>query len=123
MWSRMLAERELTPHQFGVLMALDAIGETYQQKLSAFVGIDPRNAVPVIDGLRERDLLERTSDPSDRRRHLLRLTLAGTALVDKLRDAGDEIEGELLSGLTAREQATLHRLLHKLFVSVHRDSK
>jgi MarR family transcriptional regulator, lower aerobic nicotinate degradation pathway regulator len=123
MWSRMLAERDLTPHQFGVLMALHGLGETYQQKLSGFVGIDPRNAVPVVDALRERDLVERAADPGDRRRQLLRLTTAGAELVDELREAGEVIEAELLGGLTAREQATLHRLLHKLFRSVHGESE
>jgi DNA-binding MarR family transcriptional regulator len=122
-WSRMLAERDLTPHQFGVLMALHGLGETYQQKLSAFVGIDPRNAVPVVDALRERDLVERAADPADRRRQLLRLTAAGAALVGELREAGEVIEAELLGGLTAREQATLHRLLRKLFRSVHGESE
>jgi DNA-binding MarR family transcriptional regulator len=119
----MLAERDLTPHQFGVLMALHGLGETYQQKLSAFVGIDPRNAVPVVDALRERDLVERAADPADRRRQLLRLTAAGAALVGELREAGEVIEAELLGGLTAREQATLHRLLRKLFRSVHGESE
>ena len=32
LWARMLAEHDLTPHQFGVLMALDGLGESYQQR-------------------------------------------------------------------------------------------
>ena len=115
LWARMLAERDLTPHQFGMLMAVHALGETYQQRLSTFVGIDPRNAVPVVDGLRARDLVERAADPTDRRRQLLRATAAGSALIDELRDAGQEIESELLAGLDAGERQALHRLLHKLF--------
>jgi DNA-binding MarR family transcriptional regulator len=123
LWSRMLAERDLTPHQFGVLTALSTLGETYQQRLSAFVGIDPRNAVPVVDGLRRRELVERAPDPTDRRRQLLRLSSAGAALVDELRAAGAGIEDELLGGLDARERAALHRLLHKVFRSVHGDAE
>jgi DNA-binding MarR family transcriptional regulator len=118
LWARMLAEHDLTPHQFGVLMALGSLGESYQRRLSEFVGIDPRNAVPVIDGLRRRELVERAPDPTDRRRHLLRLSRAGADLVSVLRTAGSVIEDELLAGLDAEERATLHRLLHKLFGSV-----
>jgi DNA-binding MarR family transcriptional regulator len=119
LWARMLAEHDLTPHQFGLLTALATLGETYQQRLSGFVGIDPRNAVPVIDALRARDLIQRAADPSDRRRHLLRLSPAGARLVDQLRDSGTTIEDELLAALNARERATLHHLLRKLFDSLH----
>src|SRR2546430_7004263 len=123
LWARMLAEHELTPQQFGVLMALDLLGETYQQRLSEFVGIDPRNAVPVVDALRELGLVDRAPDPGDRRRQLLRLSAAGRELVEELRVAGSSIEDELLGGLSTRERDTLHRLLRKLFESVHGDSK
>jgi MarR family transcriptional regulator, lower aerobic nicotinate degradation pathway regulator len=123
LWARMLAERELTPQQFGMLTALGTLGETYQQRLAGFVGIDPRNAVPVLDALRGRGLVDRTPDPGDRRRALLRLTAAGARLVSELGAAGAEIEDELLGVLDVRERATLHRLLRKLFDSVHGDSK
>jgi DNA-binding MarR family transcriptional regulator len=123
LWSGMLAEHGLTPLQFGMLMALGTLGETYQQRLCAFVGIDPRNALPVLDGLRRRELIERAPDPTDRRRRLLRLGASGAELVESLRAAGGGIEQELLGGLDAREQATLHRLLHKVFRSVHGDSE
>jgi DNA-binding MarR family transcriptional regulator len=122
LWARMLTEHELTPQQFGVLVALDVLGESYQQRLCAFAGIDPRNAAPVVDALRERKLVRRAADPADRRRQLLRLSSAGRSLVDKLRRAGDGIEDELLDSLSIRERATLHRLLHKLFDSVFGDS-
>lgn len=118
-WSRMLAEHDLTPHQFGVLMALDGLGESYQQRLAAFVGIDPRNAVPVLDGLRRRRLVERAPDPADRRRQLVRLSPAGARLAGALREAGAVLEAELLTALDQRERATLHRLLRKVFGSLH----
>jgi DNA-binding MarR family transcriptional regulator len=123
LWTRMLGEHELTAAQFGVLMALDALGESYQQRLSGFVGIDPRNAVPVVDALRERGLVVRAPDPGDRRRQLLRLSPVGRGLVDRLREAGAGIEDELLNGLSTRDRAALNRLLGKLFESVYGGSE
>ena len=114
LWARMLAERDLTPHHFGVLSALDQLGVTHQQRLSELVGIDPRNAVPVVDLLRRRGLIERAPDPADRRRHAIQLTAAGRAVCADLRSAGDTIEAELLDGLDGRERTALHRLLLKL---------
>src|SRR5262245_27005859 len=93
LWNRMLAAYDLTAHQFSVLTALGSLGETYQQRLSTYIGIDPRNAVPVLDGLRARKLVERAPDPTDRRRYLLRLTDAGAALVAELGQSGEGIEG------------------------------
>ena len=113
-WARMLAERELTPHHFGALMVLDHHGTTHQQRLSELIGIDPRNAVPVVDLLYQRGLVQRTTDPTNRRRHALTLTPAGQEMLEVLRHEGNAVEDDLLAGLTNRERATLHTLLGKL---------
>ncbi len=111
----MLSARGLTPHQFGVLMALAQLGEAHQQRLVAIIGVDPRNAVGIMDGLSERGLLERSIDPNDRRRHVLRLTSAGASVVAELRHAGTAIEDEMFQGLDRSERDALHALLLKLF--------
>ncbi|MPZ51604.1 MAG: MarR family transcriptional regulator [Acidimicrobiia bacterium] len=116
-WARMLSERGLTPYHFGVLMALDEIGETYQQRLSATIGVDPRNAVTIFDVLEERKLIARASDQTDRRKRAVVLTAAGRAAVRDLRRAGVTLEQGMLAALTDREQTTLQRLLLKLFES------
>jgi DNA-binding MarR family transcriptional regulator len=118
MWARMLAEHDLTPHHFGVLMTLDQTGTATQQQLSRAVGVDPRNAVPVIDALERRGLVERRPDPLDRRRHAVALTAAGRNAIGKLRRAGDEVEEQLLDGLTATERTALQRTLQKVLRSV-----
>jgi DNA-binding MarR family transcriptional regulator len=79
------------------------------------VGIDPRNAVPVIDLLHQQGLIQRTSDPADRRRRAIRLTPAGQTLLTDLRQAADAIEHDMLKGLDDHQQAILHRLLLTLF--------
>lgn len=117
LWARMLSERGLTPHHFGVLMALARLGEAHQQRLAAAIGVDPRNAVGIIEGLCQRALLNRTVDPSDRRRHLITLTPHGAAAVAELRHAGTAIEHELFQGLAQGERSALHALLLKLLES------
>jgi DNA-binding MarR family transcriptional regulator len=114
-WARMLADHGLTPHHFGVLMTLDHLGVTHQRRLSELVGVDPRNAVPLIDLLEQRGLIQRTSDPGDRRRRAIALTPPGQAMLHQLRQAADAVEADLLKDLDDRQQATLHRLLLTLF--------
>ncbi len=115
LWARMLARRGLTPHHFGVLMGLAKLGETHQRQLTTIIGVDPRNAVGVIDALTERGLVERDVDPADRRRHLIRLTAQGRLVLAELQRAGDAIEDDMLSGLDPGERRALHALLLKLF--------
>jgi DNA-binding MarR family transcriptional regulator len=114
-WARMLADHGLTPHHFGMLMTLDHLGVAHQRRLSELVGIDPRNAVPVLDLLHQRGLLQRTSDPADRRRRAVRLTPAGQKMLTELRQAADAVEADMLKGLDGHQQASLHRLLLTLF--------
>lgn len=114
-WARMLADHGLTPHHFGMLMTLDHLGVAHQRRLSELVGIDPRNAVPLIDLLHQRGLIERTYDPADRRRRPIRLTSAGQAMLNQLRQVADAVEHDMLKGLDDHQQAILHRLLLTLF--------
>ncbi len=111
-WTRMLVERALTPHHYGMLMALGELGHACgQQRLSNLIGIDSRNAVPIIDGLVERGLLSREIDPSDRRRRILALTAPGRDVVLDLTETGAEIEDRFLQPLNPADREELHRIL------------
>lgn len=114
-WARLLSERDLSPHHFGTLMALDQLGETHQQRLSAAIGVDPRNAVPIFDTLEARGLIVRTSDQTDRRKRAVVITSAGRTTVDELRRTGAALDRDLLTSLTGHQRTTLHRLLLKVF--------
>jgi DNA-binding MarR family transcriptional regulator len=116
-WSRMLAERDLTPHHYGVLMTLAEVGPLGQQQLSGLIGIDPRNVVPIIDLLADRDLLARQTDPADRRRRVLALTAAGQGTVDDLNHSGAVIEQDFLRALSPAEKDVLHQMLLTLLDS------
>src|SRR5215218_6153489 len=115
-WARMLADHGLTPHHFGILMTLDHLGTAHQRRLSELVGVDPRNAVPLLDLLQQRGLIQRTGDPADRRRPI-GLTPAGQRVLNQLRQAADAIEADMLKGLDQHQQASLHRLLRTLYES------
>ena len=113
-WASMLAELKVSPSQYGVLMALGEAGPLGQQRLAELVGVDPRNAVPIIDSLAAHGLVHREVDPVDRRRRVLDLTARGREVVGELASVGAEIERDLLSPLTPAEQATLRHMLRAL---------
>lgn len=117
-WSRMLAERNLTPHHYGTLMTLAEVGPLGQQQLSELIGIDPRNVVPIIDQVVDRGLLAREIDPADRRRRVLTLTDTGRDVVEDLHRSGTTMEQDFLRALSTTEQETLHRTLLRLLDTV-----
>jgi DNA-binding MarR family transcriptional regulator len=110
-WNAMLAQLNVSPTQYGALMALGEAGRLGQHRLAELIGVDPRNAVPIVDALAEQGLVTREVDPADRRRRVLELTAAGRAVAQNLASVAAEIETDLLRPLTAGEQASLHRML------------
>jgi len=113
-WGRMLAEHDLTPHHYGMLMVLSEQESVGPVELSSLVGIDPRNAVPIVDGLIERGLLVRGEHLTDRRRRVLALSPRGRSTAVELTRAGAEIEKRFLEPLSPQQQRTLNRLLATL---------
>ena len=110
-WNAMLARVNLSPTQYGALMALDEAGRLGQHRLAELIGVDPRNAVPVVEALAEQGLVSREIDPADRRRRLLALTDSGRAAAGNLASVAAEVETELLGPLDPAEQASLRRML------------
>ena len=110
-WSAMLAQLNFSPGQYAALMALGEAGRLGQHRLAELIGVDPRNAVPIIDTLAEQGLVSREVDPSDRRRRLLQLTTRGRAVAGNLASVAAEIETDLLRPLSPDEQASLRRML------------
>ncbi|MFD1713913.1 MarR family winged helix-turn-helix transcriptional regulator [Amnibacterium flavum] len=113
-WARMLADHGLTPHHFALLQVLEHIGEASQKELSSAVGIDPRNAPPLLDLLDGRDLITRADSTEDRRRQVIQLTPLGRSIVGFLQKTGQEIEEEYFAPLDADERNLLRRLLLRL---------
>ena len=110
-WAEVLAELEVTPTQAKVLMVLGEAGPLGQQRLAELVGVDPRNAVAVVESLVDAGLVSRAVDPSDRRRRVLALTAPGRRLVKKLVASTTQKDDELLASLPVGDRETLRRLL------------
>jgi DNA-binding MarR family transcriptional regulator len=117
-WNAMLAQLNVSPTQYGALMALGEAGRLGQHRLAELIRVDPRNVVPIIDALAEQDLVSREVDPSDRRRRVLALTARGRAVVGNLASVAAEIETDLLRPLAPDEQESLRRMLLALLDAV-----
>ncbi len=102
----------LTAREFLVLGFVGSAEGLSQQELSTRLGLDPTIVVGLVDALEERRLMTRTRDPADRRRNLLGLTAAGTALYEEAVAAAGAAEAAFLEPLSQDERTELRRLLH-----------
>ena len=96
-----------------VLGALSDQAPSTQRFLAESLKIHPSDIVAIIDDLAARELATRDTDPSDRRRNLVRPTPAGRRLVKTATRRSQRISGELLAGLSQPERQQLEQLLRQ----------
>lgn len=93
-----LAASGLSDATWAPLMHLAEMGDGIRQiELAARVGLDTSTLVRLLDLLADRGLIERQPDPTDRRAHLIVLTPAGRAEVERLRGELFRIESGMLA--------------------------
>jgi len=84
-----------------------------QVTLAERLEIQPITLARLIDRLQEAGLVDRRTDPDDRRAFRLYLTEAAQPLITRMRGYGAETRAEALAGLTRDERDVLVRaLLH-----------
>lgn len=76
-----LAELDLRPAQYSVLLVLERNPGSTQTAVAAALGIQRANFVTLLDGLERKDLARREPSPTDRRSHALTLTPHGEAVL------------------------------------------
>jgi DNA-binding MarR family transcriptional regulator len=112
-----VSDRELTPPQFALLVALHRSPGADQISLSREVGIDRSTVADVVGRLRARGLVSRARDVRDARRNTVRLTSQGITLVETLAPAVLNAQERLLAPLDDAERAELLRLLTKVVIA------
>lgn len=113
-FAQRLGELDLTPPQAGLLRAVATGPGRSQQALAQQLGTPPTRLVALVDGLEQRDLLERRRNPDDRRLHAVHLGSAGAATLAELRRVAGEHDDALLTALDADERAVLRALLTRV---------
>jgi DNA-binding MarR family transcriptional regulator len=109
-----IGEAQLTPTQWAALVKLSDTGGASQNHLGRLTAMDPATIQGVIKRLAGRGLIERASDPADKRRSILRLTEDGRALVQRLTANALGVSRRTLEPLAADDRARFLRLLRAL---------
>jgi DNA-binding MarR family transcriptional regulator len=89
-------------------------GAVSQQELETGLLMDANSVVLLLNETEAAGFSVRRRDPADRRRHMVELTAAGRAAVERAEKAREGIEDEVLSDLTAEERKALTKLLKRV---------
>jgi DNA-binding MarR family transcriptional regulator len=106
--------------EFTILALVHGNPDVTARQLARVLDVTPPNIAAWIDRLESRGLVSRMRSRSDARVQHIRITRAGSTLVD--RSVRQLLEGEqaALASLSAAEQAMLVELLHKVALSRRR---
>jgi DNA-binding MarR family transcriptional regulator len=108
-----LADVGLTGREYGILSILVEDGPESQLELARMIGKTPPLVVPSIDRLENAGFVERTRDPTDRRRTRVTLTAKGAKTLSRGDVIAERVVATALRGLDESELADLAQLLHK----------
>ena len=123
-YDQQLADLDVSGGEWTVLseIARAAGNRLTPTQLATAAHVAPSSMTHRLDRMVERDLVDRTTDPSNRTRVLVGLTEHGWQLYGTTIRESNLVEADLMRGLTARQVEELAHLLEKLLAGLD-DSK
>ncbi len=104
---------DLTPVQFAAMDALMAEPGIDQARVAARIAYDRATIGGVIDRLEQKGWVTRQISQRDRRAREVRLTDQGQAVFENILPVVQDLQGEIIQGLTETEQASFLQLARK----------
>lgn len=104
----------VTIHQLEVLRTLASRGRVTMHELAGLLGVGPSSATQLVDRLINRELVERHTDPGDRRLVWIVATPRAAELTSRFSQVKRDIARALAGGLSDAELTTFVGLLAKL---------
>lgn len=109
-----LEGHEYTPVQFAVFSALKANPGIDQATLAGLIAYDRVTIGGVIDRLEAKEMVRREVSKSDRRARQLYLTTEGSWIFKKILPIVEDLQKDILVGLTETEKTVLMDLMRKV---------
>lgn len=108
---RTLAEVNIRPAQYSVLLVIEANSGLSQSVLARALGIERARLVHLLDGLEARNVVQRARSKHDKRSHTLSLTARGRRALAHIKVLADEHERRLAQKVGLSNHKKLLRLL------------
>lgn len=108
------AELGLKVSHFSVLSVAASGTSPTQRELSEFLDLDPSQVVALVDVLEQRGLVERMTDPKDRRSRMIAVTEEGHRVEQRGYELTEASDREVLACLSDEEREQLRGLLTRI---------
>ena len=112
-WMREVST-DVTSVQYAVLLVLEQRPGVSQRELGDELDLDRSTIAELAARMVRNGLVERISDPQDKRRNTLFLTTTGRELLAELKPRVGNVERVLTQQLSATERDTLRQLIDRL---------
>ena len=110
-FTRRAAALGVTGAQWKVLFKTSRKPGLRQVELADMLDIEPITLTRILDRLQEAGLIERSSDPDDRRAWRLHVTAKARPLVEKLQAIADEMTADAFAGIDPKDIQTTRQVL------------
>ncbi len=104
---RQEAEAGITPSQLSALATVDRRGPISLRELAAAERVGASTLTRIVAALEDQGLIERVTDPTDRRSALAHVTPVGAKLLNRARDRGARLLADRIKRLTPEDAAAL----------------
>jgi DNA-binding MarR family transcriptional regulator len=104
----------LRKYHYRLLAAVEEFGPASQAELGRGASLDRSDVVAVLDELQQRGLVERATDPRDRRRNIVSITAAGSRQLRAFDDVIAAVQVELLEPLSPTGRKQFTKLLRQM---------
>jgi DNA-binding MarR family transcriptional regulator len=113
----------VTRPQWRMLTTLARHEGVNQGRLADLLDVEAITLCRMVDRLSEADLVERRSDPTDRRAWRIYLTDRARPILDELRSLADGLIDEAMDGVSDAERDTLMTLLERIRTNLNDERK
>ena len=112
----------VTRAQWKVLFKLTRFPRLRQVELADMLEIEPITLSRIVDRLEDAGLVERVSDPTDRRAWRLQVTANAQPLIEKLKGIGAELGADALAGIEPGDVEITRQVLARVRENVGRSA-
>jgi MarR family transcriptional regulator, transcriptional regulator for hemolysin len=105
---------ELTPGEIRALAHVARYGGARQAVLAERMGVEPMTLSAYLDRLEARNLIVRTTDPTDRRAKVISHTARANDVIDMIRPLAEQIYVQITDGIEPGELKTMEKALLRI---------
>lgn len=98
----------------------DMHGQVTQSELAEMVFTDKATMVRIVDYLADSGLVQRVTDPKDRRAYRLQTTAKGASLVPHIKNAFNEVNEAVMDGFAKEEVVRAYAMLARMMCNLSR---